>query len=240
MTTYTNINKPSGTSYTNKNSVGKEQYDQADVIYDSATTFYDGTNFSQYTNITKPTSTYTTTTLIGSCSETNFLGATYILDSIDDALYAGQSFLNTTECTIDSCKFYLKTSGTPATNIRAYLFAHTGTFGSTGTPTGTALASSVLVPGSSLPLSYGLVSFTFSGSQRVTLSANTPYFIVIKNEDDDGTEVSVAKSDSSVVPGNATDTADGIVWVPRSDTDVIFYVYGVLTNSLYTKIAKPN
>ena len=55
-TTYTNISKPSGTSYTPQNTVGKEQYDQANVEYD-AEIFYDGLNESLYTNITKPSGT---------------------------------------------------------------------------------------------------------------------------------------------------------------------------------------
>ena len=54
---YTNITKPSGTSYTPLNSVGKEQYDQASLTYDESTIFYDGVNESQYTNVTKPSGT---------------------------------------------------------------------------------------------------------------------------------------------------------------------------------------
>ncbi len=57
MTTYTNINKPIGTAYTNQNSIGKEQYDQAAIFYDDSTIFYDGINESQYTTVTKPTGT---------------------------------------------------------------------------------------------------------------------------------------------------------------------------------------
>lgn len=57
MTTYTNIDKPSGTNYTNENALGKEQYDQASLTYDSSSTFYDGVNEGLYTNITKPTGT---------------------------------------------------------------------------------------------------------------------------------------------------------------------------------------
>lgn len=57
MTTYININKPSGTSYTNLNGVGREQYDQTSIEYDDANVFYDGTNTSMYTNISKPSGT---------------------------------------------------------------------------------------------------------------------------------------------------------------------------------------
>lgn len=60
MTTYTNISKPSNTSYTPFNPVGKEQYDQASIAYDDAAIFYDGTNESLYTNIAKPSGGFST------------------------------------------------------------------------------------------------------------------------------------------------------------------------------------
>lgn len=34
--------------------MGREQYNQADITYDSATTYYDGVNPNQYTNVAKP------------------------------------------------------------------------------------------------------------------------------------------------------------------------------------------
>lgn len=57
MTIYTNINKPSGTSYTPFNTVGKEQYDQSTLEYDDVNVFYDGTNESLYTSVAKPVGT---------------------------------------------------------------------------------------------------------------------------------------------------------------------------------------
>ncbi len=57
MTTYTNIAKPSNTSYTNENAIGKQQYNQSDITYDSTTIYYDGVNNSLYTNINKPSAT---------------------------------------------------------------------------------------------------------------------------------------------------------------------------------------
>lgn len=53
---WTNISKPSVASYTNVNPSGKEQYDQADITYDSSTTYYDGVNPNAWTNLAKPTS----------------------------------------------------------------------------------------------------------------------------------------------------------------------------------------
>jgi DNA-binding beta-propeller fold protein YncE len=51
---YTNVTKPIGTSYTNANAIGKEQYDQSNLTYDSSVTYYDGLNFLAYTNVAKP------------------------------------------------------------------------------------------------------------------------------------------------------------------------------------------
>lgn len=57
MTTYTNITKPTGTTYTNQNLVGKEQFDDSNVLFDDTAVFYDGVNLSQYTGVTKPSGT---------------------------------------------------------------------------------------------------------------------------------------------------------------------------------------
>ena len=57
MTNYIDINKPSGTDYTNQNTVGKEQYDQSSIEYDDTGVFYDGMDESLYTNVSKPSAT---------------------------------------------------------------------------------------------------------------------------------------------------------------------------------------
>lgn len=56
-TTYTNIAKPLGTSYTLINPIGRETYDDPTVSYDSSAIFYDGVNQSLYTNVAKPSAT---------------------------------------------------------------------------------------------------------------------------------------------------------------------------------------
>lgn len=53
---WTNVSKPTGPSWTNTNPSGKEQYDQADLMYDSTTTYYDGFNPTQWSNVSKPVS----------------------------------------------------------------------------------------------------------------------------------------------------------------------------------------
>lgn len=51
---WTNVSKPVGSNYTNVNPMGREQYDQADITYDSATTYYDGIDMNQWTDVNKP------------------------------------------------------------------------------------------------------------------------------------------------------------------------------------------
>lgn len=51
---YTKIAKPGAQTYTNVNTA-KPSYDEPSITYDSATTYYDGTNPNAYTKIAKPT-----------------------------------------------------------------------------------------------------------------------------------------------------------------------------------------
>lgn len=51
---WTSVAKPSAQTYTNVNPVGREQYDQSNIEYDSSTTYYDGINPNQWTDVTKP------------------------------------------------------------------------------------------------------------------------------------------------------------------------------------------
>jgi hypothetical protein len=51
---WSNVSKPTTRAYTNVNPIGKEQYDQSDLTYDSASTFYDSVNEAAWTDISKP------------------------------------------------------------------------------------------------------------------------------------------------------------------------------------------
>jgi len=58
--TYTNVAKPTGAPYTTPNPQGRQTYDQAELIYNDADTFYDGVNTTAYVSVAKPTgSVYT-------------------------------------------------------------------------------------------------------------------------------------------------------------------------------------
>lgn len=52
---WTKIAKPTSSVWTAVNTQGKEQYDQANLTYDSADTFYDGVNTVLWTTVAKPT-----------------------------------------------------------------------------------------------------------------------------------------------------------------------------------------
>lgn len=52
---WSNVSKPNTSNYMNVNPQGKEQYDQSDITYDSAITFYDGVNMAAWTDVNKPT-----------------------------------------------------------------------------------------------------------------------------------------------------------------------------------------
>jgi len=60
----------------------------------------------------------------------------------------------------------------------ATLYAHSGTYGSTGVPTGSALATSASIKCKLNRTSYALVTFTFDGTYN--LIAGTYYFICLE------------------------------------------------------------
>lgn len=79
-----------------------------------------------------------------------------------DVVFAGQTF-NTRPASLTSVKFYLKQVGTTSGNMYAALFEHTGTFGTTGAPTGTVLATSDTVNAAGIVATdYVEVEFTFT------------------------------------------------------------------------------
>lgn len=55
---WTKVSKPN-TTWTTVNPVGLEQYDQSNLTYDSATTYYDGIGVSPWTKVSKPNTSWT-------------------------------------------------------------------------------------------------------------------------------------------------------------------------------------
>lgn len=51
---WSNVTKPTNTSWTNTNPGGRTQYDQSDITYDSSSMFYDGIDYNAWTDVNKP------------------------------------------------------------------------------------------------------------------------------------------------------------------------------------------
>ena len=128
---------------------------------------------------------------------------------------------------ITSCAFYLYTSGgvTLTGTIYAKLYAHTGTYGTSGKPTGPVLATSKPVSASILTSIESLINFGFVGAQRVTLTSGTKYVITLEHlQDASGNHAWARRTDTDIHSGNGSykDTN----WIPIiNGIDFIFYVY---------------
>jgi hypothetical protein len=166
--------------------------------------------------------------LIDSYSEDN-------KDSFDAAFngsinFYAQSFLNADICILDSCKWFLSKFGSPTGNIYAQIYAHSGTYGTNSVPTGSALAVSDPVDVSTLTAfaTFGLKMFTFSGSNRIILSAGTYYELVLTYNGGNDSNCPFVGFDASTptAPGNSATSNGGISWSPNNGRDMCFYVYG--------------
>ena len=91
----------------------------------------------------------------------------------------GQSFTGN-GATIGSVMFQLKKVASPTGNAVAKIYAHSGTFGSSSVPTGTALATSDNFDVATLTTSLALSTLTFSGGNQITLTNGTNYVVTLE------------------------------------------------------------
>lgn len=147
-----------------------------------------------------------------------------------DPSAGGQSLTGNGE-DILSCKFYVQKVGSPG-NCIARLYAHTGTFGSSSVPTGSALDSSDVVAGGDFQTSYALHEFT--GFAGYTLVDGTNYCIVFECYDgtwDSSNKVYIAMDISSPSHGGNCFYYSSSAWSAYADYDVCFYVSYRLTST---------
>lgn len=174
-------------------------------------------------------------TLLDSYSETNKSHTTPVIQYI-----SGQNsqFGNTVKTpndginyTLDSCKFYLSNIGGMTGTIRAVLKAITGTAGTDATPTGSALGTSDTVNINTLPASttYSLITFNFTGVNRVTLTANTNYCLYLECPTGDGN----IDSDIYVGVGNKIVTTAGMNYIVSADNGASWTSGVIVTNCFY-------
>ena len=165
-------------------------------------------------------------TLVDSYAVSNYSADYYYSDS---GSLSGQSFTGNGGI-LSAAKFYLKKNagGSPVGNMRVEIYAHTGTFGSTGVPTGSPLAVSENVAAASLGTSYALVNFQFLGANRITLTNGTKYFVVYTSSDYFGDyphKVLVGFDSSSPSHGGNRAYSSGGAWTAQDTLDIIFEVY---------------
>lgn len=165
-----------------------------------------------------------TPTTVSSYSESN-QDATTSLQDVTATSACGQSFPGNNGI-LSSIRFYLKKTGSPTGTAVAKIYAHSGTFGSTGVPTGAALATSETLTVSTLTVSYALTEFKFEDPNNITLSTGTNYFVVIEyTAGSAGNTVDVGRDGSSPGHGGNFATYASSTWSAVSTSDACFYVY---------------
>lgn len=140
----------------------------------------------------------------------------------------GQSFLNTVDNALDSVVFRIDKVLSPTGTMSAKLYAHSGTFGTSSVGTGSALAVSGSIDVSTLTTSAQSITFSFTGTNKVKLAANTPYVIVVEYSGGDATNyirLHSYSTSSTLHAGNRAALQSG-VWNAGAPVDVQFEVYG--------------
>lgn len=119
----------------------------------------------------------------------------------------------------------LKKTGAPTGNLTATLYALTGSFGSTATPNGAAIATSENIDVSKLTTSYAVqeIRFTTLASQAL-LSATTNYFVAFEYSGGDvSNNVQVEGDSTGTHAGNAASFNGS--WSALAAEDLWFQVY---------------
>lgn len=171
--------------------------------------------------------------LIDSYSETN-IDSWFGLPA--DAAAVGQSFTATSTVNLASAKFFMtRAYGSETGNAYAKLYAHTGTFGTSGTPTGSALATSNAVDVTTIGAggfnvgNFELVSFTFATPYELQNATN--YFITVEYGGGNYLLVGTRGWDNAGTDDGNLSYHDGSNWAVDTTSgsgvwDMIYYVYG--------------
>jgi hypothetical protein len=166
--------------------------------------------------------------VVDSYSESNYTSTFAMYTGFSQE--AGMSFAVSAGGTLDSAKFYIRKSagGSPTGNLYAVLYAHSGVYGTSSLPTGSYLAISDAVDATTLPTDIALVTFTFSGANRVTLSPGYYVMTLYFDGGDASNAVRFGYDDSSPSHGgNMCFSNDGSSFTAETSIDAIFYVYKV-------------
>lgn len=174
--------------------------------------------------------------IIDSYSESNASSNSVVGQSGN--VIVGQTF-SAIAAIIDSTVFYLRKTGIATGNCYSKIYELTGTYGTNSKPTGTAISTSDSRDVSLL--SEGLYSFSFSGSNRITLAEGHKYGVSFEYGNGSlGNEVYVAIDTTSASHGGNQFNANSEgTFTTSAANDVCFYVYGITTPEINAKYAIP-
>ncbi len=144
----------------------------------------------------------------------------------------GQSFTGDGSV-LGSVAFFLdETSSTG--DVTAAIYAHSGTFGTNSVGTGAALATSEIVEASTIGSGHKLITFNFTGGNRITLTNATKYVVMVQYVSAGG-NINVGVDNTSPSHGGNSIFHDGTsTWDFDASYDVIFYVFSTLLNKTST------
>lgn len=131
--------------------------------------------------------------------------------------------------------FCLQKMGSPTGNATVVLYAMAGTYGSTGQPTGSALATSNNFNVASLTTSGAWYNFTFSSSNQYVMTSSTDYCIAFQNP----TSGTISSSNyvqidkSASYSGNSFTCGYGSWSYWGSSPDASFKIYGAIPLDLH-------
>lgn len=173
---------------------------------------------------------------VDSYSETNQDTTFTYGNTSSSASMFGQTFTGNGDTLATVTVYIAKRSGVTG-NAYAKIYAHTGTFGSNGTPTGSVLATSDAFDVSALTTSLSLAEFTFSGAEQIALNNETKYVVIIDCENlSNALSIDVGiDSTSPSHSGNFVDDDAGF-WNSYSAYDMPFYINN--SNVLLNKVSE--
>ncbi len=126
---------------------------------------------------------------------------------------------------ITKCSFKLQKHGSPSGTLTAKLYAMTGSYGSTGKPTGSVLATSDGVGAGTL-VDGDFQTFTFTGGEQYTMTGATYYEIAIAYSTTSSTHYVEIIYSNGGYTGNGAELTLPSTWAETAE-DFQFYVYGL-------------